>query len=447
MIRTMIRFSVVFPVLGAVLLLAAAMLPNQVLAADVTIIHAKTLLAVPGQAPLTEQSIIIRDGIITGIRAGYIGPEDLADAGTSTGEVEVIHLMDHFVMPGLMDMHVHLTGELGPRRKLERVEMSKSAQAVRGLMFARRTLDAGFTTVRNLGADQEVINAMRDGIARGYILGPRIIASGGVSATGGHGDVSGFRPEILEMFTSDTICNGPYDCRRAVRQAIKNGADIIKITATGGVLSDVATGTGQQLTDDELAEIVATAHSLGRKVAAHAHGAGGILAALRAGVDSIEHGTFTDKAAIRLFKRNGAWLVPTMLAGETVVQMAKESDFFSPAIKAKALSVGSQMMSTHKAAYEAGVKIAFGTDSGVSKHGTNAREFLLMRQIGMSEMEMLVAATVSGAELLGMSDTLGTIEVGKQADIIATNGSPLENIEELLDVDFVMKGGVVAKSK
>lgn len=427
----------------AAILLAAVMFHNPAFAADTTIIHARTLLAVPGKAPKSEQSIIIRDGVITGIRDGYIGADDI----DGDGGVEIIHLMEHFVMPGLMDMHVHLTGELGPRRKLEGVEMSKSAQAVRGLMYARRTLDAGFTTVRNLGADQEVINAMRDGIAKGYILGPRIIASGGVVVTGGHGDVSGFRPEILEMFTSKTICNGADDCRRAVRQAVKNGADIIKITATGGVLSDVATGTGQQMTDDEMAEIVATAHSLGRKVAAHAHGAGGIAAALRAGVDSIEHGTYTDPAAIKLFKRSGAWLVPTMLAGETVVKMAKETDIFSPAIKAKAISVGSQMMTTHKRAYEAGVKIAFGTDSGVSKHGENAQEFLLMRQIGMSEMEMLVAATVSAAKLIGMSDTLGTIEVGKQADIIATVGSPLENIEELLDVDFVMKGGQVAKSR
>lgn len=438
-----------FPLAAAAILLAGALFHHpaqaQTSVADTVIIHAGTLLAVPGEAPSARQSIIIRGGVISAILDGFVGPDDLEDTGSGTGEVAVIDLSGQFVMPGLMDMHVHLTGELGPRRKLDNVEMSKSAQAVRGLMYARRTLDAGFTTVRNLGANQEVINAMRDGIAKGYVLGPRIIASGGVSATGGHGDVSGFRPEILEMFTSQTICNGPYDCRRAVRQAVKNGADIIKITATGGVLSDVATGTEQQLTDDELAEIVATAHSLGRKVAAHAHGAGGIAAALRAGVDSIEHGTYTDRDAIRLFKRNGAWLVPTMLAGETVVRMAKETDIFSPAIKAKAIAVGSQMMTTHKRAYEAGVNIAFGTDSGVSHHGDNAREFLLMRQIGMSEMEMLVAATVSGAELIGMSDTLGTIEVGKQADIIATGGSPLENIEELLDVDFVMKGGVVAK--
>lgn len=438
------------PIMATVMLLAAAMFLSPAggpaSAAETTIIHAGTLLAVPGQAPLSRQSIIITDGIITGIRPGYMSPDDLENGGGDSGEVKVIDLMEHFVMPGLMDMHVHLTGELGPRRKLDSVEMSKSALAVRGLMYARRTLDAGFTTVRNLGADQEVINAMRDGIAKGYVLGPRIIASGGISATGGHGDISGFRPEIMEMFTSRTTCNGPYDCRRAVRQAIKNGADIIKIPATGGVLSDVATGTGQQLTDDEMAEIVATAHGLGRKVAAHAHGAGGIAAALRAGVDSIEHGTFTDPAAIRLFKRGGAWLIPTMLAGETVVKLARETDIFSPAIKAKALDVGSQMMTTHKKAYAAGVKIAFGTDSGVSHHGDNAQEFLLMRQIGMSEMDMLVAATVSGAELIGMSDTLGTIEVGKWADIIATGGSPLENIEELLDVDFVMKGGRVAKS-
>lgn len=433
-----------FVAVSASALLFAA---NPAVAAETTVIHAANLLAVPGTAPKTEQSVVIRDGIIVEVRDGYIGASDLA--ATDESEVSFVHLENDgdFVMPGLIDMHVHLTGELGPRRRLDQVEMSRSDATVRTMMYARRTLMAGFTTVRNLGADTQVIFAVRDGIDKGYVTGPRIIASGGVAATGGHGDISGFRPEIMEMFTSDTICNGPYDCRRAVRQAVKDGADLIKITATGGVLSDVATGTEQQLEDDELAEIVRTAHSLGRKVAAHAHGTGGINAALRAGVDSIEHGTYTDKSSVKLYKKNDAWLVPTMLAGETVVKLAETTNFFSPAIKAKALRVGSQMQTNIKAAYEAGVKIAFGTDSGVSKHGTNAEEFVLMREIGMSNMESLVAATVSASDLLGKSAAIGTIEPGKAADIIATHGSALDDIEELLDVDFVMKGGAIVKSK
>ncbi|MBV1901898.1 MAG: amidohydrolase family protein, partial [Kordiimonadaceae bacterium] len=233
----------------------------------------------------------------------------------------------------------------------------------------------------------------------------------------------------------------------AVRVAIKYGADVIKITATGGVLSDTNTGTGQQMSDDELKEVMDTAHSLGRKVAAHAHAAAGINAALRAGVDSIEHGSYANEESIRLFKKHGAYLVPTLIAGDTVVKMAKHSEFMTAPIRAKALRVGADMLSHFKIAYKAGVKIAYGTDSGVSRHGTNAQEAVLMKNAGMSAMEVLKSATVNTADLIGMSDKLGTIEAGKYADIIAMDESALTDIAKLLEVDFVMKNGIIYKNK
>jgi len=249
----------------------------------------------------------------------------------------------------------------------------------------------------------------------------------------------------MEKYTSKTICDGAADCRRATRRAVKFGADVIKITATGGVLSDTNTGTGQQMTNDELKEVMDTAHGLGRKVAAHAHAAEGINAALRAGVDSIEHGSYADEETIRLFKETGAYLVPTLLAGDTVVKMASNSNFMSPAIKAKALRVGGDMMEHFAVAYREGVNIAFGTDSGVSKHGTNADEAVLMKQAGMTEADILKSATVNAADLIDMSGLLGTLEAGKYADIIAMDKSPLEDISALTDVGFVMKGGKVYK--
>lgn len=263
--------------------------------------------------------------------------------------------------------------------------------------------------------------------------------------TGGHGDVDGKSPDLLDMYTSKTICDGPYDCRRATRRAIKFGADVIKITSTGGVLSDTNTGTGQQMANDELKEVIDAAHALGRKVASHAHAAEGVNAALRAGVDSIEHGSYANEESIALFKQSGAYLVPTLLAGDTVVQLASSSDFMSEAIKAKAIRVGGDMLQNFTRAYQAGVNIAYGTDSGVSHHGDNAKEAVLMHQAGMSNSDILVSATVNGADLIDMSDSLGTLEAGKQADIIATSISPLNDISALLDVGFVMKGGKVYK--
>ncbi|AOS97157.1 hypothetical protein AUP74_01726 [Microbulbifer aggregans] len=403
--------------------------------AKTTIIHAGQLLAVPGEKPLPERSIFIEDGVITDVREGYV----------EEGTASVIDLKDSFVMPGLMDMHVHLQGELGPGNDSDALKMSKPLMQMRSLMYAMRTLRAGFTTVRDVGSSPQEMYAMRDAINNGWIDGPRIVAAGGVGITGGHADISGVSPELMAFHDQEnkTVCDGPYDCRRATRHAIKYGADLIKITSTGGVLTDRATGTGQQMEMDELKEVVQSAKRMGRKVASHAHQEAGIIAALEAGVDSIEHGSYAGPSSHKLFKRSGAYLVPTLLAGDTVVQMAKNTEILSEAQKEKAIRVGSDMKGNFAKAVDAGVNIAFGTDSGVSKHGENAREAVLMHEAGMDSMAILKSATVNAADLLGMSDTIGTLEVGKQADIIATDGSPLADVEELLDVDFVMKGGKV----
>jgi len=410
--------------------------------AQIQVIHAGSMLAIPGEKVTKNQTIVVADGKIKKVMPGFVAVKDISD------DAVLIDLKNQFVMPGMMDMHVHLQGELGPNNDSERLRMSDEVVAMKSAHFAKKTLLAGFTTVRDLGAQSpEHIYALRDAVANGWLAGPRIIASGGVSVTGGHGDIDGMRHDLLDLYTAKTVCDGPFDCRRATRRAIKFDADIIKITSTGGVLSDTDTGTGQQMADDELREVVETAHGLGRKVASHAHAAAGINAALRAGVDSIEHGSYADKESIKLFKKSGAYLVPTLLAGDTVKQMASKSDFMSPAIKAKAIRVGGDMMKNISRSYKAGVKIAFGTDSGVSRHGINAQEAVLMVEAGMSAMDVLKSATVNAADLIGRSESLGTIEVGKYADIIAVDQSPLDDIKALLDVDFVMQGGKVYKNK
>jgi imidazolonepropionase-like amidohydrolase len=408
-------------------------------AADTTLIHAGELLAVPGESPSTRQTIVVKDNLISDIVSGF------ADGADYEGEVTVIDLRDHFVLPGLMDMHVHLQFELGPNNDRDSLKMSDQLMQMRSIHYAMKTLRAGFTTVRDVGSSSQEMYAMRDAIEKGWIDGPRIIAAGGVGITGGHADISGVNPDLMEMFTSPNVCDGPYDCRRAARNTIKYGADWIKITSTGGVMTDRATGTGQQMEMDELKEIVLAAARMGRKVASHAHGEEGIIAALEAGVASIEHGSYTGPRAIKLFKASGAYLVPTLLAGKTVATLAVEADFMSDAIKAKAIRVGNDMAGSFEKAHKAGVNIAYGTDSGVSPHGTNAEEAVLMVANGMSESDVLVSATINAADLLDMSDSIGTLEAGKFADIIAVDTSPLENIDELLDVDFVMKSGKVYK--
>jgi len=408
--------------------------------ADVTLIHAGELLAIPGERPLRNQTIVIEDNRIQDVRSGFSNAKDFG------GNVTVIDLRNRFVLPGLMDMHVHLQGELGPKNDTENLKMSPQLMQMRSLHFAMKTLMAGFTTVRDVGSSPQEMYAMRDAINNGWVDGPRIIAAGGVGITGGHADISGVQPELMELWTSPRICDGPFDCRRATRNAVKYGADLIKITSTGGVLTDRATGTGQQMEMDELREVVKAAARMGRKVASHAHHEDGIVAALEAGVASIEHGSYTGPRAIRLFKETGAYLVPTLLAGKTVATMAVESDFMSDPIKKKALRVGNDMAGSFEKAHKAGVNVAYGTDSGVSPHGTNAEEAVLMVNAGMSEVDVIIAATINAADLIDMSDSIGTIEAGKFADLIAVDRSPLENIEELLDVDFVMKDGKVYKN-
>lgn len=409
------------------------------LAADTTLIHAGELLAVPGQDVKQQQTIIIEDDRIVGVRDGFATAKEFDDV------VSVIDLKNHFVLPGLMDMHVHLQGELGPKNDSERLKMSSQQMQMRSVMFAMRTLKAGFTTVRDVGSSTQEMYALRDGINNGWIDGPRIIAAGGVGITGGHADISGVNPDLMALYTDESICDGPYDCRRATRNEIKYGADLIKITSTGGVLTDRATGTGQQMEADELREVVQAANRMGRKVASHAHQEEGIIAALEAGVDSIEHGSYAGPEAIKLFKKTGAYLVPTLLAGETVMDMAKNSSFMSPAIREKALDVGEAMRGNFYRCYKEGVNIAFGTDSGVSRHGDNAQEAVLMVKAGMPEMDVIKSATINAADLLGMSESIGTLEAGKFADIIAVEASPLKDIQALLDVNFVMKGGKVFK--
>lgn len=357
------------------------------------------------------------------LKAGYIKLDQ-------TENVTLIDLRNAFVMLGLMDMHLQF--ELGPENDRDSLKMSSQL--------------AGFTTVRDVGSDSQYMYAYRDAIEKGWINGPHVVAAGGVGITGGQADVSGIKPELMELYTDRSICDGPYDCRGAARDAIKYGADLIKITSTGGVMTDRAAGTGQQMEMDELKEVVLAAKRMGKKVASHAHQEDGIIAALKAGVHSIEHGTSAGEEAYKLLKETGAYLVPTLLAGDTVVKMAKNTNILTPAVAVKAIKVGGDMQGNFIKAYNSGGKIAYGTDSGISKHGTNADEAVLMSKAGMPHAEILVSATIHAADLIGMSAQLGTIEVGKQADIIAMSGSPIEDIKELLDVDFVMKSAKVYKN-
>lgn len=426
---------------------AALALIGAASAEDIEIIHAGTLLAVPGEAPLTEQTIVVKGRQIVSVLPGYQG-EDAVEAGAED-KVTLHDLSGYTVMPGFIDGHVHLTFEFNSQLRLEAVQLSDADAAIRGAKHAKSTLMAGFTTVRDVGAGSgDAIFALRDGIEKGWIDGPRIFASGAtVSVTGGHGDgTQGYRDDIAHLMTSSAVCDGADECRHAVREQIRRGADHIKLTATGGVLSNTATGTEQQFTEEELDAIMSSAHAMGRKVTAHAHGKQGIESAIKAGVDSIEHGTYLDDRTIRLMKSNDVFLVPTALAGKTVSGWAAAPDsFLTPPQKAKALQVGPQMKDMVRRAHEGGVKIAFGTDSGVSAHGINAEEFALYVEAGMTPMEAIRTATVMGAANLGKSDMIGTIETGKRADIVAVSGDPLADIRELEDIDFVMKDGVVHK--
>ncbi len=411
-----------------------------------SVLHVGRLLAVPGEAPIERATVVVKDGRIAEVLGGYAAPGELAGAREAT--ITLIDLTEAFVTPGFIDCHTHITMEMSPKIRMEWVQLSEADWALRGAAYAKRTLEAGFTTIRNVGSNERAAFALRDAIEAGHVPGPRILCAGhSITPTGGHGDTHGYREDLFELPTAfQGVADGVDGCRKAVRAQVKRGADVIKITATGGVLSATNAGTEQQFFDDELEAIVETAHLLGRTVAAHAHGTAGINAALRAGVDSIEHGSLLDEESISLFKKTGAYLVPTLMAGEVVVAVATNfPDEFPAAVREKALMIGPAMMKSLGNAHREGVRIAFGTDSGVSAHGDNAREFELMVEAGMSEMDAIHAATINAAKLCGIEDEVGTIEVGKAADLVAVQGDPLKDIGALKEVMFVMRGGEVVK--
>jgi len=399
-----------------------------------TFVQVGRILADPADGRvLRDKTLVIGGNQIFEIRDGFVG------------EGPVVDLRSAFVLPGLIDSHVHLTGESSPTSRLDTVTQSNADQAMIAVRNARRTLNAGFTTVADMGATNEAIFAVRDAVKRGDIDGPRIIAAGdAVSVHGGHGDANGYRDDILHLLSAESVCSGVEDCMRAVRLQVRAGADIIKITATGGVLSNTSAGLAQQFSEEELAAIVGAAHRMGRKVTAHAHGVDGINAFLKAGGNSIEHGTYLDDESIRLFRQNGAYLVPTLMAGDFVARIASGPDnFFTPAQTAKALEAGPKMLDMARRAHAAGVSIAFGTDTGVSAHGDNAQEFALLVKAGMSPLQTIQSAAVGAADHLGISNQAGRLAPGMPADLIAVSGDPLSDVTELERVRFVMKSGKV----
>ena len=403
-------------------------------------IHAGRLIDGITEIPVEMVTIIINGSTIQSILRGHINPQSEND--------KLINLKDYTVLPGLMDMHTHLSGESNPKSYMEKFYMDLDEYAYRSIPYAEKTLMAGFTTVRELGG--VISNSLRDAIRSGYVVGPRIFSAGkAIATTGGHADPS----SGLNMnFTSDPgpkdgVINGTSDARKAVRQRYKNGADLIKITATGGVLSVAKNSKNPQFTEQEIKAIVETAQDYDMHVAAHAHGPEGMKRAIRAGVHSIEHGTIMDGEVLALMKKYGTYYIPTISAGMFVAVKAKEPGYYPQIIVPKALEIGPRLLNTFTTAYKFGIKIAFGTDSGVSYHGENAKEFLYMVKGGMSEMEAIRSATVVASELLGIDDKLGTIESGKIADIIAVTGNPVKDITSLQSVVFVMKEGIIYKSE
>ena len=406
-----------------------------------TVIHAGFLFDTQNGEILEQQSITIDEGRVVSVDDGFITPEG------ST----IVDLKRAYVSPGFMDMHVHLDGELNPPASYsEEFFMNSADIALRSSVFAKRTLDAGFTTVRDLGAgDIQAIFALRDAIAKGLVDGPRIFAAGkAMATTGGHADpTNGIRADLRgDPGPKQGVINGPDDAYKAVRQRYKDGSDVVKLTVTGGVLSLAKSGDNPQFTNEELEAVVTAAKDYDFVVAVHAHGATGMKRAIRAGVDSVEHGTYMDEEAMRLMRKQGTWYVPTISAGKWVGDLAELDDKLPAVVRPKAAAIGPLIQDTFGEAYKAGVKIAFGTDAGVSPHGSNGREFRFMAEAGMPVMETIQAATVNAAKLLRVEDELGQIAPGFHADIVAFDSNPLEDVGVLERPSFVMKAGSVFRN-
>ncbi|WP_210114425.1 metal-dependent hydrolase family protein [Hymenobacter elongatus] len=408
--------------------------------AQKTYLHCGRLLDMRSTKAQTEMTIVVEQGRVVAVQAGY---------AMGSGTDKVIDLKNKTVLPGLIDCHVHMEGETSKDNFLKELTENPADVAFGSLDHARKTLLAGFTTVRDLGGSGVNV-ALRNAINRGQVVGPRIFTAGrAISGTGGHMDpTNGYRQDLMGVpGPADGVANGPEQCRQAVREQYKRGSDLIKIASTGGVLSVAKDGSSAQMTEEEIKAIVETARDLGLTVACHAHGAEGMKRAIRAGVTSIEHGTLMDEETMKLMKKFGTWYVPTITAGKSVADSAKIPNYYPPLVTPKALSIGPKLQTTFGKAYKAGVKIAFGTDASVFRHGVNALEFQYMVEAGMPAYEALRAATVSAAELLGQTESLGTLEAGKLADIVAVEGDPIQDIKAMQRVRFVMKQGVVHRQE
>ncbi|WP_420388064.1 amidohydrolase family protein [Roseivirga sp.] len=402
------------------------------------LIHCGKLVDVNSGQVLKEMTIVVEGNKIVAVNNGY--------TRASNGD-EVINLKDKTVMPGLMDMHVHIESQSSPNSQIERYTLNPADIAYNAQVYAERTLMAGFTTVRDLGGSGVNVS-LRKAIDAGKVVGPKIFtAEKTIATTGGHGDpTNGGRADLIgDPGPKDGVINSYDDAKKAVRQRYKNGADVIKITSTGGVLSVAKDGQGPQFQMDELKGIVETAKEYGFVTAAHAHGDEGMYRAVAAGITSIEHGTFMSERTMEKMIEMGTYYVPTISAGKFVVEKAQIPGYFPPVVVPKALEVGPQIQETFGKAYQKGVKIAFGTDAGVFPHGDNGKEFIYMVEAGMKPLEAIQAATKTAAELLRIYDVVGSLEAGKLADIVAVDGDPTENIETMTEVTFVMKGGKVFK--
>ncbi len=408
----------------------------------VTLVQAGRLLDRPGQAPRGPSTVVIRDGRVVEVRDGLVGADAFPGA-------EIVDLSDRFVLPGLIDSHVHLaTSQAGQAGLIAQFTESVPTTAYRAAENARITLMAGFTTVRNLGDGDGVTLALRDAAARHALPSPRIVDAGrSISTTAGHMDGrNGLNDELREHTDHANVCDDTASCREAVRLQISRGVDVIKIATTGGVNSRIGAGLGAQMFEDEARALIETAHLYGKRVAVHAHGADGIALALRLGADSIEHGTIFDDETIRLFRDSGAYYVPTLSTVNGYRErLAADPNAYSAEVLPKILWRIEVTGDSLERAVPGGVRIAFGTDAGVSMHGRNADEFELMVQHGMTPMSAIQAATVNAADLLGLGEELGTLEPGRRADIIAVDGDPLSDVTVLKDVDFVMRDGRVYK--
>jgi imidazolonepropionase-like amidohydrolase len=412
--------------------------PLQALAGDIAVQCGHLFDSRKGQM-LGTHTVVVRDGKVAEVRTGRV---DVPGA-------QVVDLSGHSCTPGWTDLHVHLGDQSSPRSYEEEFRLDQTTFALRGVSYARKTLMAGFTSVRDLGGF--VAPHLRDAINEGLIEGPRIWAAGtSISTTGGHADpTNGYNATLAHLVgppgPTEGVVNSVEDARQAVRQRYKEGSDVIKITATGGVLSYARSGDAPQFTVEEIKSIVDTAKDYGYRVAAHAHGAEGMKRAVLGGVTSIEHGTYMNDEIMALMKQKGTWYVPTIAAGRFVADKAKIDGYFPDVVRPKAARIGALIQDTAGKAYKAGVKIAFGTDSGVSPHGENAREFMLMVEAGIPASYALQSATVLAAEVLGVDDQ-GVIEPGKRADLVAMPGDPLKDIGVVMNVDFVMKDGVIYRN-